>query len=75
MPDPSLPPPHLGSVCILGTPHPPRALPLVWGQVVAPHGAALGFLAFMRPTAACVEVCHSGYINTTNNSPDHYLVF
>jgi capsular polysaccharide biosynthesis protein len=24
--------------------------------VVAPHGAALGFLAFMRPTAACVEV-------------------
>jgi hypothetical protein len=25
--------------------------------VVAPHGAALGFLASMRPTAACVEVC------------------
>jgi len=24
--------------------------------VVAPHGAALGFLAFMRPNAACVEV-------------------
>mmetsp|Transcript_63609 Transcript_63609/g.143487 ORF Transcript_63609/g.143487 Transcript_63609/m.143487 type:complete len:631 (-) Transcript_63609:270-2162(-) len=24
--------------------------------VVAPHGAALGFLAFMRPGAACVEV-------------------
>ncbi len=24
--------------------------------VVAPHGAALGFLAFMRPGAACVEI-------------------
>ncbi len=24
--------------------------------VVAPHGAALGFLAFMRPFTACVEI-------------------